>query len=132
MVANIRRLPLHSYEEFTSDNRNTASAESYLRRALEALFDLGRHLLAKGFGIAVIEYKQIAAELYDKGVLDKETVDLLTLMAGYRNRMVHYYNEISEQELYEICCNRLTDIEKVVNGIIDWTKNTPDKIDTSL
>jgi len=32
-----------------SDPRNVASAESYLRRGLEALLDLGRHLLAKGF-----------------------------------------------------------------------------------
>ncbi len=30
-----------------SDRRNPAAAESYLRRSLEAIFDIGRHILAK-------------------------------------------------------------------------------------
>jgi len=58
MLAGIRSLPLASYEEFVSDRRNIAAAESYLRRALEALLDLGRHLLAKGFALAVSEYRE--------------------------------------------------------------------------
>jgi hypothetical protein len=57
MTARIRSLPLASYERFAADERNVASAESYLRRALEALLDLGRHVLAKAFGIATTEYK---------------------------------------------------------------------------
>ena len=45
--------------EFTSGPLNAPAAESYLRRALEALMDLGRHILAKGFGRGVAEYKKI-------------------------------------------------------------------------
>ena len=63
MLANLRRLPLDSYVTFRSDPRNIAAAESYLRRALEALLDLGRHVLAKGFGQAVAEYKDVAINL---------------------------------------------------------------------
>lgn len=33
-----------------------AAGESFLRRALEVLLDLGRHVLAKGFGRVVPEY----------------------------------------------------------------------------
>lgn len=47
LVAAIRNLPLADYEEFIADARTPAAAESYLRRALESLLDLGRHLLAK-------------------------------------------------------------------------------------
>jgi uncharacterized protein YutE (UPF0331/DUF86 family) len=57
MLTNIRALPLASREEFFSDPRNIFAAESCLRRALEALFDLGRHILAKGFAVGVSEYK---------------------------------------------------------------------------
>ena len=32
-------------------------------------------------------------------------------MAGYRNRMVHFYKEISAEELYDILLNELKDIE---------------------
>ena len=132
MTENIRTLPLNTYDEFISDNKNIAAAESYLRRTLEALFDLGRHILAKGLGVAVTEYKQTAAELEKKGVLDKNVMQLLLLMAGYRNRMVHYYNEISDKELFEICSSQLSDVETVVNAIIDWTKKNSDKIDKSI
>ncbi len=45
MIEAIRSLPQSSYDDFSSDARNAPAAESYLRRGLEALFDLGRHNL---------------------------------------------------------------------------------------
>ena len=56
MLDGLRQLPLDSIESFRQDPRNPAAAESYLRRAIEALLDLGRHILAKGFGVAAAEY----------------------------------------------------------------------------
>lgn len=44
-----------SEEEFLSDNRNYAATESYLRRALEAIFDICRHILSKMYGFKEIE-----------------------------------------------------------------------------
>ena len=41
-------------------------ADSCLRRSLEALFDIGRHILAKGYARGVTEYKEIAPT--DEGV----------------------------------------------------------------
>ena len=60
MLRGLSTLPLASLEAFESDSRNAAAAESYLRRALEALLDLGRHLVAKALGERTLEYKQIA------------------------------------------------------------------------
>jgi uncharacterized protein YutE (UPF0331/DUF86 family) len=59
MAGEIRSLPVGSIDEFIADRRNIGAAESCLRRAIEALLDLGRHLLGKAFGVAVTEYKQI-------------------------------------------------------------------------
>jgi len=86
MLARLRELPRDTYTGFRADPRNVAAAESYLRRALEALLDLGRHVLAKGFGQSVVEYKEIAQALLLVGVLDEEKGMLLREMAGYRNR----------------------------------------------
>ena len=33
----------------------------------------------------------------------REEADLLQILAGYRNRLVHFYHEVSVEELYEIC-----------------------------
>ncbi len=46
MLDGMASLPLGSEAELLADPRMVAAGESYLRRALEALFDLGRHLLA--------------------------------------------------------------------------------------
>jgi len=70
------------YESFIKDSKNLAAAESYLRRALEALLDLGRHVLAKGFGIVVAEYKEIGVKLAEQGVLDEHGRQLMRQMAG--------------------------------------------------
>jgi uncharacterized protein YutE (UPF0331/DUF86 family) len=132
MLEKLKGLPLESFESFISDRRNTASAESYLRRALEALLDLGRHILAKGFGLAVTEYKEIAQRLTEQGILSADNGRLLEKMAGYRNRMVHFYQEISNQELYEICSNQLGDVGTVLKELLQWVNDHPEKIDHSL
>lgn len=132
LLSGIRALPLSSLEEFLSDPRNVAAAESYLRRALEALHDLGRHLLAKGFGEAVTEYKAVATGLLRRGVLDAAEAGKLGLMAGYRNRMVHFYAEISPSELYGICTGQLADIDELLAALVGWFRAHPDKLDDSL
>jgi uncharacterized protein YutE (UPF0331/DUF86 family) len=132
MVHAIRDLPLEMFEQFCSDSRNPASAESYLRRGLEALLDLGRHILAKAFGVGVTEYKEIAKALALKGVLTEADAALMRQLAGYRNRMVHFYHEISNEELHSICKLQLGDVELVLKALSQWIRDNPDKIDRSL
>jgi uncharacterized protein YutE (UPF0331/DUF86 family) len=132
MVAEIRALPLDSYEEFSVNRRDVWAAESCLRRALEAIFDLGRHILAKGFGLGVTEYKQIASELETAGVLSHSRARLLSTLAGYRNRLVHFYHEVTSEELYEICRNNLDDLLKIRNAFQKWVNENPDSIDETL
>lgn len=49
-LVELKRLSLMTEDEFLSDRRNPAAAESYLRRSIEAVFDIGRHILAKSYG----------------------------------------------------------------------------------
>lgn len=132
MLERIRMLPLASLEDFASDQRNVDAAESCLRRALEALLDLGRHTLAKGFGDAPAEYRQVAERLGTQGVLMEDEAALFVKMAGYRNRIVHFYDRVSDAELYELCSSRLTDVEVVLGGLHRWIRDHPDMIDSSV
>ena len=132
MLAGVRSLPLDTYDDFCFDSRNIAAAESCLRRSLEALLDLARHILAKAFGEAVAEYKQISQELVRFEVLHREKGEKLRILAGYRNRMVHFYHEISNQELYEICSHDVLDIEDVLEAILKWIRDHPEKINDEL
>ncbi len=129
LLAEIRALPLHDKREFFADRRNIWAAESCLRRSLEALFDLGRHILAKAFGEGVGEYKEIASKLSDRGVLAAAEADLFRGMAGYRNRLVHFYHDVSQDELFEICAAKLSDLEIIAVALRRWIQEHPDKID---
>jgi uncharacterized protein YutE (UPF0331/DUF86 family) len=126
MLAAVSSLPLASTAEFSSDPRMVAAGESFLRRALEGLLDLGRHVLAKGFGRVVPEYAAIADELATQGILTVDDARKLRLMARYRNRMVHFYEEISPSELYEILTVERGDVEAVLAAILAWLADHPE------
>lgn len=132
MIAGIRSLPLQSLEAFKRDQRNIWSAESCLRRSLEAVFDIARHLLAKGFAIGVSEYKETAERLAECGVLSAKESELMKVLAGYRNRLVHFYHEVNMEELYEICSSRLDDVLTIRNAFTRWLASHSDMVDESL
>ena len=132
MVNQIQALPLADRDAFFADSRNVWAAESCLRRALEALFDLGRHILAKGFGAGASEYKEIATKLGEYNVLAPTDVELLRTLAGYRNRLVHFYHEVSPDELYNICHSNLGDLGRITQAYRAWVKANADRVDKNL
>ena len=122
MINALRELPIESKAEFFQNKHNIAAAESYLRRSLEALFDIGRHILAKRFAYPATEYKEIVKGLSEKKVILGTEVELMRKMAGYRNRMVHFYHEITPDELYDICLNHIEEIKVLLERLLKWIK----------
>ena len=78
------------------------------------------------------EYREIGPALVSAGVLDDQQGRLLRQMAGYRNRMVHFYHEISQRELYDIVTMELGDVDRALEAILDWLRNHPEMIDRAL
>ncbi len=132
MLAGIAGLPLSDGAAFEADPRNAAAAESYLRRALEALLDLGRHILAKGIGEGPAEYKEVALALARARVLDESQGDLLVRLVGHRNRLVHFYDEVSDEELYEICTRHTGDVEALLAALLGWVRRHPELVEGRL
>jgi uncharacterized protein YutE (UPF0331/DUF86 family) len=132
MLAEIRSLPLADRASFLAESRNVWAAESCLRRAIEALFDIGRHILARGFGRGEVEYREIADGLGATGVLVPSESALMRTLAGYRNRLVHFYHEVSAGELFEICSGQLGDLERMREAYRRWTGAHPGMLDTAL
>ncbi len=132
MLNDISVLPMDSFEHFTHERRTMWAAESCLRRALEAMLDLGRHVVAKGLGKGVSEYKEIPVLLSQAGILSPERARVMKQMAGYRNRLVHFYHQVSVQELYTICSGQLQDVRSVTQEINEWLKAHPEIMDDQL
>jgi len=115
-IVKLRKLSYLDEKDFLDDD-NPAIAESYLRRALEAIFDIARHIIAKTARKGLVEYKEVAGALGEQGVISQGQAEKLRLMAGYRDRLVHFYHEIGDRELYLILTNNLSDIEDYVREI---------------
>jgi uncharacterized protein YutE (UPF0331/DUF86 family) len=122
----LRQLAALNKHDFVSVRVNSAAAESFLRRTLEAVFDIGRHILAKSGRVDLAaEYKSITTGLTDLRIVDEQLGQKLTQMAGYRNRLVHMYNLISDEELYEIINSDLKDVEAFVSAIKKYLGTLP-------
>ena len=63
------------------------------------------------------EYKDIARGLGESGVISRSLSERLINMAGYRNRIVHFYHEITGEELYHILQTDLGDIRLFLKEI---------------
>ncbi len=111
-----------SLEDFVVDRREFAVAEHYLRRALEAVFDIAGHIISRfpyAPGKRPKTIKEIARALGEKGVVEMDFANTkLVEMAGYRNRLTHFYDEITPKELYHIIANDLPDVEMFSRCVI--------------
>src|SRR3972149_4484841 len=117
-LSRLKDLSRLSQKDFMDDYKNPASAETFLRHCLEATFDIGRHILAKTGKVRLThEYKDIARGLGKSGVLSQTLIDKLVEMAGYRNRIVHFYHEITTEELYQILQTALKDFKHFLEEI---------------
>lgn len=117
-VARLRRLARLSLAEFQSDPDNYAIAEHHLRRALQALLDLGRHVIIKSKWGNPGNYREVFELLEKGGVLDREFRLRVQGIAGYRNRLVHDYARVSEDEMWEILQQRLEDLPALLDRLL--------------
>jgi len=122
MTDALRDLPIQNKDEFLQNRHLVAAAESYLRRSLEALFDIGRHILTKRFVYPATEYKEIAKGLSEQKVIVGTEAEWMRKMAGYRNRMVHFYHEITPDELQDICANHIGEVSQLLESLLRWIR----------
>lgn len=97
---------------------NFDAAAWNLRCALEATFDICAHILARIPGARTAEYKEMAVEMGKKGIIPMRFAEeKLREMGGYRNRLTHFYFEVTPEEMYKIIQNNLGDFEFFIKHI---------------
>ncbi|MBI3815433.1 MAG: DUF86 domain-containing protein [Nitrospinae bacterium] len=108
------KLPIKKFGE----EDNFIKAQFYLRRALEGVFHIGSHILSRMPGGRATEYKEIALKLGEFGIIDKKFAgNNLKAMAGYRNRLTHFYADITPKEIYRIVKIDLDDFDIFLKAV---------------
>jgi len=85
-----------------------------LQTAIEAIIDLAYHIAAKKFGHAPGDAREALRILLEAGLITRENWPVYSAMIGFRNRIVHGYQEVSSERIYEMARNELADFEKFI------------------
>ena len=116
------RLESMAFEEYFDNKTLRALSEHYLRIAIEAAIDLGRHVLAARSLRVPEEYKKVAQVLAENGVIPWEMANKLAAMAGLRNILVHLYWDIDYHQLYKIVTRELEDFDQFAQCIQEYVE----------
>lgn len=113
----LRGLAQLPFEEF-SEGVGFKLAQYHLHRALAGVFNIGAHILSRIPGGQATQYSEIALKLGEFGIIEKQFAkEKLVPMAKYRNRLVHFYAEITPKELYDILQNNLGDFDTFLKAV---------------
>jgi uncharacterized protein YutE (UPF0331/DUF86 family) len=96
---------------FRQDKDNYPIAAFWLRTALEAVITIGTHILSHmPSNGKKKDYTRVIKSLGEHDIVSMDFSERIRGMAGYRNRLVHMYWEISGDELHTILQTRLDDL----------------------
>ena len=113
---------LHQYSDVTVEefliNETVVAASKYtLLIAIEAAISICNHLAARMLHKSPDSYAACFTILASGGIITNDLADRLASMAGFRNLLVHVYNQIDDGRVWEILQSDLGDLEEYVDAI---------------
>ena len=114
------------YEKFISDFRNSDSALHRFQTSIQALVDIGGYIIAS-LGLRTPGTSgEVIDILTERGLLNTEQRDRYISMIQFRNRIVHFYNDIELKILYQILQEELVDIRHLYRTLILIIEENPE------
>lgn len=107
----LRAIRRYEWEEFIRNPEHYGSAERFLQLAIEAVNDVGNHIIAALDLGTVNWYSDIPLILEEKGYISPVLRERWIRMIGFRNALVHDYLEIDRRIVYEALQGGLEDLE---------------------
>ncbi len=121
----LKTLKKLSFEEFVSDFRNIDSCLHRLQTSIQALLDIGSYIIAS-LGLKTPETSsEIIELLIEAGFIPQERKDTYIKMVQFRNRIVHLYNHIDVEILYDILQHETGDIKELYELLLDIIEKNP-------
>ena len=106
-LAVLKKSQKYSFEEFTADPERYGSTERFLHLAIEALIDMGNHVIADSELGVVNWYSDIPKIMAEKEFISSELGEKWIRMIGFRNTLVHEYIDIDRKIVYDVLQNNI-------------------------
>ncbi|MHB2153641.1 type VII toxin-antitoxin system HepT family RNase toxin [Calditrichota bacterium GD2] len=109
-----------TFEEFKNNLVLQYALIFQLEKAIQALIDLAFHVVSdEGWGV-VLHKANVADTLVKHNVISSDYRDVFIKIYGFRNRLVHEYEEMNLETTYEIIIGKKKDIAQLLHQIMDY------------
>jgi uncharacterized protein YutE (UPF0331/DUF86 family) len=93
-----------------------------LQLTIQGCIDIGSHIISdEGWGI-VGSLSEIFYILREKGVINSELAEKMISMTGFRNILIHEYDEVNLNIVHDILQNHLIDIDEFLFSVANHFK----------
>jgi uncharacterized protein YutE (UPF0331/DUF86 family) len=104
-------------ESYRANTADQAVAERHLERMIGRMIDINYHLLTESGRPPPTDYYASFVELGTAGILDTAFARRIAASAGLRNRIVHDYDELDADRMFEAIGTALADIPAYLAAI---------------
>ncbi len=109
-----------NYRKFKLDIRSQRFVVHTLQIAVESAMDIAHHIISDDKMREPKTYAEAFAVLAENGVISEGMENTGRMMAQFRNKIVHNYEDVDLNVLYSIFTNKLDDFEQFICEIEEW------------
>lgn len=93
-----------------------------LQLAIQICINISSHIIADEDWEVPTSFGNTFRILSNHKVISPEMADIMASMAGFRNVLIHEYEDVDLKKVYEILTNRLSDFEDFSRQIIKYLR----------
>jgi len=119
-IAILRGVKKYTFDEFIDNAEHYGCAERFLHLSIEALNDLGNHLISE-LELGIVNwYSDIPSILEEHGYISPTLKETWIRMIGFRNTLVHEYIDIDRHIVFDVLHKNLEDIEDLKKVFVQF------------
>jgi uncharacterized protein YutE (UPF0331/DUF86 family) len=122
-VKRLESLSQLSRDQFCGDPDKIGSAKYHFIVAIEICIDMCNHIISRNGYRVPEDYGDTFKVMSEEGALGVAFSEELRNMSKFRNRLVHLYWEVDDDQVHEILGTRLVDFKKFLDalaGFLGW------------
>lgn len=126
-LARLKEFKSLTFEKAAKDWKSYGAIKNLLMEIIGRGIDINQHLIAELAGpetMAPLDYTQTFLRLGELKVLPKNFAEQISKSAGFRNAIVHGYNDLDEQIIYHSVGDALREYTQYCGHILRFLKKT--------
>ena len=116
-VNRLKELSKNPHDKFISDPDKVGSTKYHFIVAIECCIDISNHIISRNGYRVPEDYADTFTVMSESDLIGAEFADDLKAMARFRNRLVHLYWEVDDDQLFKILQTRIDDFKRFLDAI---------------